>query len=189
MVSSGISKSDDDVFETYLLCEHLPLYPKANPLYQVTLATRYLSMELTELAKRSSVKARPIKARKQSLKGRRSSSLQSVSDDSMSSETRQAVIGKGGLFLSMDDIIGCDCMKGKTEDDKQAYLTVYAYPHKKKLASKRTIRKRETLTLIFNNCDSYDANMKEARMWMNALQCLAKRVDISNIHGKKIMEV
>jgi hypothetical protein len=178
--------TSNEVFETHLLCEHLPLYPKTKPLYRVVLTAKYLSMELTELDKRSSIKARPLKARKLSLKGRRSSSQQSVSDDSVSSETRQAVINKGGLFISLDDIIGSDCMKGKTEDDKHAYLTVYAYPHKKKMASKRTIRKRETLTLIFNNCDSYEDNMNEARKWMTVVQCLSKRINIGDIRGKNI---
>ena len=39
--------------------------------------------------------------------------------------------------LYFKDIIGCDCMKGKSTGDTSAYLTIYAYPHKKKIIGKK----------------------------------------------------
>ena len=82
--------------------------------------------------------------------------------------------------LSFNDILGCDCMKGKSKSDVTAYLTTYAYPHKKKFASKKTLRKRHTFTFAFDSKETYEANSKDAEQWRVLISCLAKKVPVSS---------
>ena len=75
-------------------------------------------------------------------------------------------------------------MKGKTNDDKNAYLTIYAYPHKKKFASKKTVRQRQTLTLTFSEHNTHSDNERDAMRWRDVLWCLIKKVPLSSTQGK-----
>ena len=169
--------NDNDSHEVYILSDYLALFPKTNPLYKVTLTYGYISWEPTTRTRGS------VKARRNSFKGKRSSSKQSLNDDENYIKTRQSILRKGGLFISLDDVVGCDCMKGKEPSDCSTYLTIYAYPHKKKIGLRRTTRKRETLTLIFNNCNTYENNMKDAEKWRKVITCLLKKISIKNMQG------
>jgi hypothetical protein len=86
--------------------------------------------------------------------------------------------------FSFKDIIGCDCMKGKTEDDSASYLTIYAYPHKKKFASKKTSRKRQTITIMFKSHTQLSENEKDSFLWWTVVKCLLKKVPISPSQGE-----
>jgi len=170
----------NDAHDVYILCDYLPLFPKSKPLFKVTVTTGYMSWEPTTKEKRGS-----IKAKRHSLKGKRSSSKQSINDDEEYIKMRESILRRGGLFISLDDIVGCDCMKGMESGDCSAYLTVYAYPRRKKIGSRRTVRKRETLTLMFNSCDTYDGNLKEAKKWKKVIVCLLKKIRISDLQGRE----
>lgn len=69
-----------------------------------------------------------------------------------------------GERISFDDAVGCDCMKGKKLSDTAAYLVVYAYPRKKKFTN-GSCRRRDTLTMKFDHCSSYEENQEEALRW------------------------
>ena len=86
--------------------------------------------------------------------------------------------------LSLIDIVGCDCMRGKNEEDTSAYLTVYAYPHKKKFASKKTARSRQPITLAFDKSSSYNENSRGAEQWRVAITALLRGVNITRSQGE-----
>ena len=82
--------------------------------------------------------------------------------------------------LHFVDILGCECMKGKSAQDVNAYITVYAYPHKKKFASKKTVRQRQTLTFSFDLKSSFAENSNDAEPWVKLINCLAKNVTVNS---------
>ena len=85
--------------------------------------------------------------------------------------------------LDFKDIIGCDCMKGRLNDDTSAYLTIYAYPHKKKIIGKKTARARETLIICFNRKNSFDENWNDVKVWKKAITALLDGVSITSMQG------
>ena len=85
---------------------------------------------------------------------------------------------------SFRDIIGCDCLRGKNEGDDNAYLVLYIYPHKKKLASKKTTRRRVTLTLMFDQMMSYVENQEAANKWKIMIKAILQGLQIRSINGK-----
>lgn len=98
--------------------------------------------------------------------------------------------GKGDCSpdsLTFADIIGCDCLKGQTDKDTNAYLTVYAYPHRKKFASKKTLRQRQILTVAFESKNTFDENCKEANKWRLLIMSLVRnlRVDMAGIFNQR----
>ncbi len=93
-------------------------------------------------------------------------------------------VAKRTIFLSLKDIIGCDCFKGQREDDTNAYLTVYAYPHKKKFASKKTARSRQTVTLTYDKQNTFQDNLKEAEKWKIAITALLRGIQLQNSQGE-----
>ncbi|ELT99919.1 hypothetical protein CAPTEDRAFT_126517 [Capitella teleta] len=84
----------------------------------------------------------------------------------------------------MKDVIGCDCMKGKMDSDPKSYLTVYAYPHKKKFASKKTTRKRQTVIIVFGKSQSRAENEEESKLWWKVIKCILSNVPISPGQGE-----
>lgn len=90
---------------------------------------------------------------------------------------------KSIITLSMKDIVGCECMKGKTEDDVCSYLAIYAYPHKKKFASKKTQRRRQSVTITFAAHATRQENEKESTVWRNVIKCLLKKIPITSSQG------
>lgn len=89
--------------------------------------------------------------------------------------------------LLLRDVIGCDYRRGKSNTDNSAYLTIYAYPHKKKLIGKKTSRTRETLTLDFSHKNSFEDNQRDAKNWKQAITALINGITITDIQGKYIM--
>ena len=89
--------------------------------------------------------------------------------------------GKGDCgpdSLMFADIIGCDCLKGKSANDANAYLTVYAYPHRRKFASKKTLRQRQILTVAFESRNSFEENCKEANKWKLLIMSLVRDIHV-----------
>ena len=91
---------------------------------------------------------------------------------------------KRTIEYSFRDIIGCDCLRGKTDGDGNAYLVLYIYPHKRKLASKKTTRRRVTLTLMFDQMMSYAENQEAANKWKIMIQAILQGLQIQSINGK-----
>ena len=83
--------------------------------------------------------------------------------------------------LSFSDILGCDCMKGKSKEDTNAYITVYAYPHRKKFASKKTVRRRQAFTFAFDSKDSFVDNSKDAEPWRNLIMYLSRNIPVRSV--------
>uniref|UniRef100_A0A8D8M746 Sphingosine kinase 2 n=2 Tax=Cacopsylla melanoneura TaxID=428564 RepID=A0A8D8M746_9HEMI len=104
-------------------------------------------------------------------------------------------------IISIDDIIGCRCMRGKRlsnncvcrpiqakfndpkvvdlksqdidENDISAYLYIYAYVLKNlKLLKSGQKREKMTVTLRFRGFERYEDNMKEAQKWKSTLKTL-----------------
>lgn len=109
--------------------------------------------------------------------------------------------------ISLDDIIGCRCMRSKckpgpscvcrpsgrraveepekeeklnTQDPKDisAYLYIYAYVLKKYKVTSGVKRERMTITLRFRSFDKFEENMREAQKWRLAIKCLMKGTPI-----------
>ena len=91
---------------------------------------------------------------------------------------------KKTITFNYADIVGCDCLKGKKAEDTNAYLVLYCYPHKKKIASKKTSRKRQTLTLTFHKKKTYSENLTSAQKWKHIITALVKGVKIGSVEGK-----
>ena len=93
------------------------------------------------------------------------------------------------MVLKMQDVIGADTLKGKTADDTKAYLTIYAYPLKKKTMSKKLVRKRDAITLTFDKFNSYNENWKSSSQWKTVLNCLVRKMDLSGVQGKAALSI
>lgn len=79
-----------------------------------------------------------------------------------------------GSSIEISDTVGCDCLRGKKESDSvAAYFVIYSYTRSKK--STKGCRKRETLTLKFDHCPTYDENQEEAQRWKTAITSLIYR--------------
>ncbi len=96
---------------------------------------------------------------------------------------------KKTITFNYTDIVGCDCLKGKKSEDKNAYLVLYCYPHKKKIASKKTSRKRQTLTLTFDKKNTYSENLTQAQKWKHIVTALVKGMNIGSVEGKRAIFV
>lgn len=104
------------------------------------------------------------------------------------SQFRYAVEAAGGKknaanIIKFADIIGCDCMRGKSADSNSSHLNIYAYPHRKKIVGKSTIRKRKLITLVFNQSQTFEENHKESSRWQLVLAHLIRNVDIRTVQG------
>ena len=86
------------------------------------------------------------------------------------------------LVIDFKDIVGCDCLKGKAVTDTNGYLALYSYPKRRKLASKKTVRRREVVTLTFSNHDTYENNIQEAARWKTIMIAALQRLT-ENIQG------
>ena len=76
------------------------------------------------------------------------------------------------------DVIGTDCMRGKTAACSVAYLNIYTYQHHKKFASKDTVRKRHCITFVFSDFPSYEENHKDASQWQLVMMYLIRRIEV-----------
>ncbi len=93
------------------------------------------------------------------------------------------------LQYGFRDIIGCDCLKGKDDTDTCAYLVIYAYPHRKKLTSRKTSRRRETVTLTFDHKGTYAENQAAANAWRVMIKALLEGIHLRNISGESCVLV
>lgn len=110
--------------------------------------------------------------------------------------------------ISLNDIIGCRCMRSKKrnagscvchpgasrnhlravesseniqpydEHDTSVYLYIYAYPMKKPRVKGAKRRERSTLTLRFRSFDKYEDNLREASRWRLAIKCLIAKTPV-----------
>ena len=109
-------------------------------------------------------------------------------------------------MISLNDIIGCRCMRSKRQSagscacrpgasksqlklvesteviqsldeyDTSAYLYIYAYTLKKARVKSARRREKTTITLRFRSFDRYEDNFREASRWRLAIKCLVFRV-------------
>lgn len=91
------------------------------------------------------------------------------------------------IILHLRDIIGCDCLKGKDPNDTNGYLALYSYPLRRKLTSKKSIRKREVVTITFSQNQSYDVNIQEAARWKAVISGILQEMTITT-PGKNLYE-
>jgi len=81
--------------------------------------------------------------------------------------------------LLFNDIVGCDCQRGISDEDLSVYLVVYAYPRQQSSDSDFVAcRTRLNLNLRFDKCASYEENCQEASVWRAVISCLIRNVDI-----------
>ncbi len=140
--------------EKEVLKENLSLYPKTNSVYSV-------------LVTKSAVSLTPLNGKGPS--------------NSSSRANRRSSVTSNSPVLDLKDIVGCECMKGKTSDDKKAYLTIYAYPHSKKFGSEKTLRNRQTITLTFAKHENYMENSQQAAMWKTVLNFLVRNQELESL--------
>jgi len=81
-------------------------------------------------------------------------------------------------MMKFSDVIGVDCMRGKTSDCPESYLNVYAYPHRKKFASRTSLRSRLCVTFIFSHFSSFEENYKDALQWQLVMRYLIRGISI-----------
>jgi len=87
--------------------------------------------------------------------------------------------------LLFDDIVGCDCQRGISDDDLTVYLVVYAYPRQQSTDNDFVAcRTRVNLNLRFDKGTNYDENFQEASLWRAIISCLIRDVDIDPMIGK-----
>jgi len=80
--------------------------------------------------------------------------------------------------IKLSDVIGADCMRGKTTNGHAAYLNIYAYPHRKKLLSSGCIRQRLCITFVFAKFPSFEENHKDAQQWQLVIAYLVRRIEV-----------
>ncbi len=96
---------------------------------------------------------------------------------------------KRAIQYHFSDIIGCDCLRGTNTGDCNAYLVLYAYPHRRKLASKKTSRRRETLTLMFDQRVLYEENQQAANAWRVMVDAILQGFQIRSFSGEYSCEL
>ncbi|XP_033736835.1 sphingosine kinase 1-like [Pecten maximus] len=79
----------------------------------------------------------------------------------------------------MGDIVGCRCRRSKTADDSTAYLTIYAYPFRKRTMSSKLTRIRMDFTFGCNASPSFDDNIRTCAVWRNVVTRLARGQDVA----------
>ena len=82
--------------------------------------------------------------------------------------------------IKFSDVIGVDCMRGKTRDCSAAFLNVYAYPHQKKFAGSGSLRKRHCITFVFSHFASFEENHKDAMQWQLVITHLIRGVEVQS---------
>ena len=88
-------------------------------------------------------------------------------------------------LLLFDDIVGCECQRGVSDDELSVYLVVYAYPRQQSSDSDfAACRTRVNLNLRFDKGTNYDENFQEASLWKAIISCLVRDVDIDPMIGK-----
>ena len=81
--------------------------------------------------------------------------------------------------IKLADVIGADCMRGKTANCQAAYLNIYAYPHRRKLlTSRRTLRRRHCVTFVFAQFASFEQNHTHAMHWQLVITYLVRGIDV-----------
>jgi len=80
--------------------------------------------------------------------------------------------------IKFSDVIGADCMRGKTANCSMAYLNVYAYPHRKKLVGSGSLRHRRCVTFIFSRFPSFEENHKDALQWQLVITYLVRKIEV-----------
>ncbi|XP_069124226.1 sphingosine kinase 1-like isoform X2 [Argopecten irradians] len=81
--------------------------------------------------------------------------------------------------INMGDIVGCRCRRSKSADDSTAYLTIYAYPFRKRSMSSKLTRIRMDLTFGCNASSSFDDNFRTCAIWRNVVTRLARGQDVA----------
>ena len=80
--------------------------------------------------------------------------------------------------IKFSNVIGADCMRGKTANCRAAYLNIYAYPHRKKFTGSGSLRQRRCVTFVFAQFPSFDENHKDAQQWQLVIAHLVRRIEV-----------
>ena len=84
---------------------------------------------------------------------------------------------KNKKYIHFGDVIGCRCRKSVDEKHlHKAYLTVFAYPLKKKLLSDKWIRYKHHVTFARRSDSSFDENRKVVEKWRRVFLHLCQRL-------------
>ena len=82
--------------------------------------------------------------------------------------------GSNTLIVKKQDILGCDCLKGRKKNDSSSYLSLYCYQHKKKVIGDSTLRQRRVLTIVFNGKSTYEENNNDSIVWKTKISEMVK---------------
>jgi len=80
--------------------------------------------------------------------------------------------------IKFSDVIGVDCMRGKTAVCPAAYLNVYAYVHQKKFASSSSLRRRQCVTFVFSHFSKFEENHQDALQWQLVMTYLSRSIHV-----------
>jgi hypothetical protein len=80
-------------------------------------------------------------------------------------------------LVSLDDVIGVQCMKGSTVADSKAYLTLYVYPKGRTLTGNvDPVRRRQVLVFGVGTSHVFTENLQMAHVWRQAIFGLMRPV-------------
>jgi len=99
-------------------------------------------------------------------------------------ECRPSSCGKSvEHVVRFSDVVGADCMRGRSSDSRVAYLNVYCYPRQKKFASNVRLRRRRCVTFVFSHSTSFEENHSDALHWQRVISYLIHSIPVQ-LQGK-----
>lgn len=82
-------------------------------------------------------------------------------------------------YLHFGDVIGCRCRKSLDQKHaNKAYVTLFAYPLKKKLFSEKHVRYKNHVTLAYRSESSFDGNRKIVEKWRRVILHLCRQLPV-----------
>ncbi|XP_045213785.2 sphingosine kinase 2-like isoform X2 [Mercenaria mercenaria] len=82
-------------------------------------------------------------------------------------------------YLHFGDVIGCRCRKSiEQKHANKAYITVFAYPLKKKLFSEKHVRYQRHVTFARSSDSTFDGNRKVVEKWRRVILHLCQQLPV-----------
>ncbi|OWA51096.1 Sphingosine kinase 1 [Hypsibius exemplaris] len=79
--------------------------------------------------------------------------------------------------IPLDDVIGVQCMKGSTNADTKAYLTLYLYPRGRSLTGSPTaVRHRSVVVFGLGSSHVFTENLETAHVWRQAIRGIMRPI-------------
>ncbi|XP_060573427.1 sphingosine kinase 1-like isoform X2 [Ruditapes philippinarum] len=83
-------------------------------------------------------------------------------------------------YIHFGDVIGCRCRKSLDQKHaNKAYITVFAYPLKKKLFSEKHVRYKNHITFARSSDSNFDGNRKIVEKWRRVILHLCQQLPVN----------